>query len=62
VGTVGAALALQDLRVMEALAPRVTAEQAYGCALVRYRFGNEQCPLDGVLACVALTRGVLQPS
>ena len=62
VGTVGAALALQDPRVMETLAPRLTDEQAYGCALVRYRFADEQYPLDGALACVALTRGVLQPS
>jgi hypothetical protein len=61
VGTVGAALALQDPRVMEALAPKVPGEQAYGCALVRYRFADEQYPLDGALACMALTRGMLQP-
>jgi hypothetical protein len=28
---------------------------------VRYRFADEQYPLDGALACMALTRGVLQP-
>jgi hypothetical protein len=60
VGTVGVALALQDPRVVEALAPVLTDEQAYGCALVRYRFADEQRPLDGALACMALTRGVLQ--
>jgi hypothetical protein len=62
VGTVGVALALQEPRVIEALAPRLTGELAYGCALVRYRFADEQYPLDGALACVALARGVLQPS
>jgi hypothetical protein len=60
VGTVGTALALQDPRVMEALAPGLTDEQAYGCALVRYRFADEQRPLDGALACVAMTREVLR--
>jgi hypothetical protein len=39
---------------------RATTEQAYGCALVRYRFADEQRPLAGALACLALTRGVLQ--
>jgi hypothetical protein len=61
VGTVGAAVALQDPRVVEAMAQGLTDEQAYGCALVRYRFADEQYPLDGALACMALTRGVLQP-
>ena len=60
VGTVGAALALQDPRVVEALVPGLTDEQAYGCALVRYRFADEQYPLDGALACVALVHGVLR--
>jgi hypothetical protein len=60
VGTVGAALALQDGRVMEAIARGVTDEQTYMCALVRYRFADEQCPLDGALACMALIRGVLR--
>jgi hypothetical protein len=62
VGTVGAALALGDPRVVEATARGVTDEQMYACTLVRYRFADEQRPLDGTLACVALTRGVLQPS
>jgi hypothetical protein len=61
VGTVGAALALQDGRVMEALVPGLTDEQTYACALVRYRFAHEQRPLDGAVACLALTRGVLRP-
>jgi hypothetical protein len=61
VGTVGAALALQDSRVVEAMAQGLNDEQAYGCALVRYRFADEQRPLDGALACLALTRAVLQP-
>jgi hypothetical protein len=61
VGTVGAALALQDGRVVEAIT-RGTDEEMYACALVRYRFADEQRPLDGTLACVALTRGVLRSS
>jgi hypothetical protein len=62
VGTVGTALALQDGRVVEALAPGLTDEGAYGCTLVRYRFADEQYSLDGALAWVAVTRGVLRPS
>jgi hypothetical protein len=61
VGTVGAALALQDERVMEAIARGITDRQTYTCALVRYQFADEQRPLDGTLACLALTRGVLRP-
>ena len=59
VGTVGAAMALQDGRVMEAIT-RGVSDETYACALVRYRFADEQRPLDGALACVALTRGVLR--
>ena len=62
VGTVGAALALQDGRVMEAITPGMSDDQTYACALVRYRFADEEHPLDGALACMAMTRGVLQPS
>lgn len=61
VGTVGAALALQDVQVVEAIARGLTDGQTYGCALVRYRFAGEQRPLDGALASLALTRGVLRP-
>jgi hypothetical protein len=61
VGTVGAAIALQDPRVVDAMAWGVTDRQAYGCALVRYRFTDEHCPLDGALACMALARGILRP-
>lgn len=60
VGTVGAALALNDPRVVEAIARGLTDEQTYGCALVRYRFAEEQRPLDGALASLALIRGVLR--
>jgi hypothetical protein len=49
-------------RIVEAIVQGWTVEQAYGCAQVRYRFADEQYPLDGTLACVALTRGVLRPS
>jgi hypothetical protein len=60
VGTVGAALALQEPRVVELIARGLTDQQAYCCALVRYRFADELRPLDGTLASVALTRGVLR--
>ena len=59
-GTVGAALALQEPRVVELIARGLTDQQAYCCALVRYRFADELRPLDGTLASVALTRGVLR--
>ena len=61
VGTVGVALALQEPRVVEAMARGLTGGPTYACALVRYRFADEQRPLDGALACMALTRGVLRP-
>lgn len=62
VGTVGTALALKEPRVVEAIARGSTDTQAYSCALVYYRFAEEQCPLDGVVANLALIRGVLRPS
>jgi len=60
VGTVGAALALQEPRVVGLIARGLTDQQAYCCALVRYRFADEQRPLEGSLASLALNRGVLQ--
>jgi transcriptional regulator with XRE-family HTH domain len=60
VGTVGAARALQEPRVVERIARGLTDRQTYCCALIRYRFADEQRPLDGALASVALTRGVLR--
>lgn len=62
VGTVGAALALKEPRVVEALAGGLTDTAAYRCALVDYRFAEEQRPLDGAVANLALIRGVLRPS
>lgn len=62
VGTVGAALALQEPRVVERIAQGLTDPRTYCCTLVRYRFTEEQCPLDGALASIALTRGGLQQS
>jgi transcriptional regulator with XRE-family HTH domain len=59
VGTVGAALALQEPRVVERMARGLTGTHPYCCALIRYRFAEEQRPLDGSLASMALTRGVL---
>ena len=60
VGTVGVALALQDPRVAVLVARGLTEPQAYCCALLRYRFADEQRPLEGNLASLALTRGVLR--
>jgi hypothetical protein len=62
VGTVGTALALQEPRVVERIARGLTDPRTYCCTLVRYRFTEEQCPLDGALASIALTRGGLQQS
>jgi hypothetical protein len=61
VGTVGAALALEEPRVVEAIARGLTDGHTYACALVRYRFADEQRPLDGALACLAVTDGALRP-
>ena len=36
----------------------MTDERTYSCTLVRYRFTDEQRPLAGELACMALVRGV----
>jgi hypothetical protein len=60
VGTIGAARALQEPRVVELIARGLTDKHPYCCALVRYRFADEQRPLDGALASMAVTRGVLQ--
>jgi len=60
VGTVGVALALRDPRVAGLVARGLTEPQAYCCALLRYRFADERRPLEGNLASLALTRGVLR--
>ena len=47
VGTVGAAIALQNPRVVEAMARGLTGPHHYCCALVRYRVADEQRPSTG---------------